>query len=435
MLECGVMQRPPATVGRLPRLWPSRFYYGWAIVWASFLISVAQVPMYGPVFSVFVKPIGDDLGWSRSTITVAFTAGSLGGALLAAGVGPLLDRYGARGVMAATGVIVAGGMLGVAAMSEPWHFWLAYGAARTAAVAGVSLGTTVAIANWFIRMRGRAIAVRAAGQRGGQALVPLLILPVLLTFGWREAFAALAVSALLLVTIPSLLTIRRRPEDFGLRPDGDAREGASASGAGPAGETSWTLGEARRTRTLWAVTAGMSCGIAAQIAINVHAAPNFQDKGMSEGLTVTIVSVFTGVAALSMAGWGALLERVHVRWASMGAMALFAAAMGVLLIADAYPTALLFAVLFGLGTGGWTVAQMIMIPNYFGRLHAGAIKGFVSPIEGVVGISGPLIAAMVFDAAGSYDLAFAGAAALFTAGFAAFYAAKPLGAPPRGATL
>ena len=89
------MQRPPAPVGRLPRLWPPRFYYGWAIVWASFLISVAQVPMYGPVFSVFVKPIGDDLGWSRSTITVAFTVGSLGGALLAAGVGPLLDRYGA----------------------------------------------------------------------------------------------------------------------------------------------------------------------------------------------------------------------------------------------------------------------------------------------------------------------------------------------------
>lgn len=103
-------------------------------------------------------------------------------------------------------------------------------------------------------------------------------------------------------------------------------------------------------------------------------------------------------------------------------MALFAAAMSVLLIADSYPLAILFAVLFGLGTGGWTVAQMMMIPNYFGRFHAGAIKGFISPIEGVVGISGPLVAAAVFDATGRYDAAFVGAGA--------FYAAKPLGAPP-----
>lgn len=426
------MEQGPARIRTLPRWWPPRFYYGWAIVWATFFISVAQVPMYGPVFSVFVKPIADDLGWSRSTITVAFTVGSLGGALLAAGVGPLLDRYGARGVMAATGVIVAAALLGVAAMSEPWHFWLAYGAARTAALAGVSLGATVAVANWFVRMRGRATAIRAAGQRGGQAVVPLLILPLLLTFGWRESFAALAVSALIFVTVPSLLTIRRRPEDYGLRPDGDGRTaaGAASDGAAAAGEPSWTLGEARRTRTLWALAAGMSCGIAAQIAINVHAAPHFQDKGISESLSVTIVSVFTGVAALSMAGWGALLERVHVRCASMAAMALFAAAMGVLLIADSYPLAILFAVLFGLGTGGWTVAQMMMIPNYFGRFHAGAIKGFISPIEGVVGISGPLVAAAVFDATGRYDAAFVGAGALFAAGFAAFYAAKPLGAPP-----
>ena len=138
--------RPTHTL-RLPRFWPSRAYYGWAIVFTSFFISVAQVPMYGPVFSIFLKPIEESLGWSRSTITIGFTIGSLGGALLAAVVGPIVDRYGARIVVAVTGLIVTAGLLGVAAISEPWHLWLAYGAARTASVAGVGLGTTVAIAN------------------------------------------------------------------------------------------------------------------------------------------------------------------------------------------------------------------------------------------------------------------------------------------------
>ena len=460
------MESGPARIQHLPRLWPSRAYYGWAIVFTSFFISIAQVPMYGPVFSVFVRPIADDLGWTRTTVTVAFTVGSLGGALLASVVGPVVDRYGARGVMAVTGLLVTAGLLGIAAMSEPWQFWVAYGAARTVSLAGVGLGTSVAIANWFIRKRGRAIAMRAAGQRGGQAIMPLLILPVLLTLGWRESFVVLGVVAALFITAPSLLFIRRRPEDFGLRPDGDSAPGhphpplpvhplpnlppsrgkgpgrappgdasepgevpASAGTTAASAEYSWTLRQVRATRTLWMLTVGMAAGLAAQIAINVHAVANFEDKGISQGLAVTVASIFTGVAAVSMVGWGVLVERIHVRYVSMAAMVLFFVAMGVLLVAETYPMAVLFALLFGLGTGGWTVAQMIMIPNYFGRLHAGSIKGFISPVEGLLGISGPLVAARVFDATGSYDAAFVGAAVTFAVGIAAFYVAKPLRAP------
>ena len=456
----GLMENGPARIQQLPRLWPSRAYYGWAIVFTSFFISIAQVPMYGPVFSVFVRPIEDELGWSRTTITVAFTVGSLGGALLAVVVGPIVDRYGARGVMSVTGLLVTAGLLAIAAMTEPWHFWVAYGVARTVSVAGVGLGTSVAIANWFIRMRGRAIAMRAAGQRTGQAIVPLLILPVLLSLGWRESFVVLGVVAALFITIPSMLFIRRRPEDFGLRPDGDRVTGraphrdAPTPGEVPASagtthphpplrgdlspqgrggpqqeEYSWTLREVRATRTLWLLTVGMAAGLAAQIAINVHAVANFEDKGISQGLAVTVASIFTGVAAVSMMGWGVLVERIHVRYVSMAAMGLFFLAMGVLLVAETYPMAVLFAVLFGLGTGGWTVAQMIMIPNYFGRLHAGSIKGFISPVEGLLGISGPLAAAFVFDTTGSYDAAFVAAAATFAVGCAAFYLAKPLAHP------
>ena len=135
--------------------------------------------MYGPVFAVFVKPIGDEMGWSRSTITLAFTIGSLGGSMLSALVGSVLDRYGARSVIVVAGMVVGSALFGVAAMTEPWHFWLAYGVGRAAAVAGIGLGTSVSIANWFVAKRGRAVAVRGVGQRTGQSVMPLLILPVL----------------------------------------------------------------------------------------------------------------------------------------------------------------------------------------------------------------------------------------------------------------
>ena len=385
---------PP--VRGLPKLWPSKFFYGWAIVYASFLISIAQVPMYGPVFSVFVKPIEDELGWSRSTITIAFTFGSIGGSLLSAVIGSVLDKYGARTVTVIAGITVASALFGIATMSEPWHFWIAYGIARSAALAGVSLGTSVAIANWFIKNRGRATAIRAMGQRGGQAIVPILIMPVLLILGWRESFAVLAVIALLFITLPAFFFIRRRPEDYGMVPDG-IRINSVDKNESIDHEISWDLKQVRKTRTLWMITIGMSAGIAAQIAINVHAVANFQDQGMSEGLSITIASMFTGVAAVSMMGWGFLLDHLHVRHVSMISMGLFIVSMFILLFAESYVLATLFAITFGVATGGWTVSQMVMIPNYFGRMHAGSIKGFISPVEGIIGISGPLIAAFLFD--------------------------------------
>jgi len=429
------MDLPPAASASIPRLWPfKRTFYGWAIVYTSFLVSFAQVPMYGPVFAIFVKPIGDEMGWSRSTITLAFTIGSLGGSMLSALVGSVLDRYGARSVIVVAGMVVGSALFCVAAMTEPWHFWLAYGVGRAAAVAGIGLGTSVSIANWFVAKRGRAVAVRGVGQRTGQSVMPLLILPVLVLIGWREAFLLLGLLAVVFISVPAGVFLRRRPEDMGLLPDGvgsgKAHEVAQNEPMPVQLEYSWTLRQARRTRTLWVLTLGMALGLAAQIAVNVHIVANFEDQGLSEALAVTVVTIFGGVSAASMLAWGFLAERFNVRSVAMISMALYTVSMLVLLAAGAsYSVAVLFAVIFGLATGGWTVSQVLMLANYFGRKHVGAIRGFVAPIEGLVAISGPMVAALIRDATGSYDAAFWAATAVFGASFAAFLLATPPTAP------
>jgi MFS family permease len=427
MLAAPMRQPPSPTLSptRPSRLWPFKGFYGWAVVATIFTVSVAQTPMYGPVFGVFVKPIADDLGWSHSTVVAAFTIGSLGGALLSLAVGRLLDRYGSRVVVALSGLAVALSLAVVAVMTEPWQFWVAYGAGRSIAVGGVSLGGSVAIANWFIRKRGRATAIRAAGQRGGQSLVPLALLPVLVLVGWRWSFAALSALALVFICVPALVYLRRRPEDHGLLPDGAAAPAPGSAGAHAVDEHAWTLREARRTRALWFIVLGLGAGIAAQIGVNVTVVAHFQDVGLSEGLAISISTVFTGVSALSMLVWGNLVDRTHVRFVCLGCMVLFAAGMGVLLMADTYPLALVFAVLFGLGTGGWTVSQMLMVPNYFGRRNAGSIKGFISPFEGMMALVGPQAAALIHDVTGSYHLAFGIGLGVFGVAFAAFALAAP----------
>ena len=430
----------PAGNQKIPRLWPfKRMFYGWGIVGTSIIISAAHVPMYGPVLSVFVKPIGDEMGWSRATISLAFAIGSLAGAFVSEPAGRVLDRYGARLVIVVSGLVIAAALLGLAAMREPWHLWLFFGVGRTAALAGINLGTTVAVSNWFVRYRGRAIAILAIGLRSGQALFPLFIAPVIIVASFRHAYVLLAVIVLALVVLPAAVFIRRRPEDMGLLPDGEdpgealastaAEPGSSPTSTGPrtrGREVSFTFQEARRTRALWLLIVATSTVFFAQTAVNLHAVANFQDRGIADSFAGVFVFIFAGVSAVSAVGWGLVMERIHVRWGTALAVVVSGFAMAVIAVADSLPMAIAFAVLFGLGTGGWTVAQTLIFADYFGRDHLGAIRGFAAAVSGPAGAAGPLLAGWLRDEQGDYVMAFTGfLGAMVIVFFALVFATPP----------
>ena len=397
----------------LPRLWPFKnVFYGWAVVGTSALVSFAQVPMYGPVLSVFVNPIEQELGWARWETSVAFALGSLGGSVFSSIIGGQLDRYGARTAVVVAGMIVTGVLLGLAVMTEPWHFWGLFGLGRTSALAGVNLGVTVALGNWFIRKRGRAVSFMSIGLRAGQAMVPLVIAtPIILAYSWRHAYVALAVMTFLLIALPGWLFIRRRPEDFGLLPDGarlDEAAGPSADirGRDTDGEVSFTLAEAKRTASFWLLTLATMTVFFAQTAVNVHAVPSVEDRGVSQAFSGAFVFIIMGTAALSSYAWGAFMDKVHVRWGTALATVLSAVAMIILLFADDIPTAIVFGVVFGLGTGGWTIAQTVIFANYYGRRHLGAIRGLSQLLAGPVSATGAVLAGAIKDITASYELAF-----------------------------
>ena len=413
----------------IPRFWPFKnVFFGWGVIGSSVLVSMAHVPMYGPVLSLFVKPIGDDLGWSRGEISVAFAIGSLVGTAVSVIVGHQIDRHGARVAIVIAGFVISGALLGLAFMQEPWHFWVLFGAGRTAALAGISLGTSVAAANWFVRRRGRAVALLGVGLRSGQALFPLFITPIIIVYSWRHAYVMLAVIALVFIVVPAWLFIRRRPEDVGLLPDGDMPVSASYGQATspPPTEESWTLAEARRTPALWLLIAAMSLIFFAQTGVNLHAVASFQDRGVADSFAGLFVFLFAGTAAVSAFGWGVLMDRYHIRWVTLVATFSFVGAMVVLVFADTVFLAVLFAVLFGLGAGGWTTSQTLLFSNYFGRAHLGAIRGFGSALAAPLGAAGPVMAGYIQTYTGSYRISFE----IFIAAMVAVVLALLLAKPP-----
>ena len=407
--------------------WPFDAYYGWAIAWTALIVSFASSVFYGPVLSVWFEPIREETGWESWEIAASFTIGSFSGSILTAVIGRVMDRYGTRTIMALSGMVLAGCMVGLAFMQAPWQMWLFFGTGRAFAIAGVQIGTTVAIANWFIRKRGTATSFAGFGLRAGQALVPLAAAAIIVLLNWRWAYGLLAISAVLLVTAPALVYLRRRPEDYGLLPDGEPPPEPTNGSEGEARETEaqWTTSQARKTLAFWLILLTTSIMFFAQTATNLHAAPHFQTRGVSFESSVVIVFIFAAISAVMTVPWGWVMDRVHVRFVIAMVSLLYFGSMVVIINAHTFAGAVLFGVVFGVAQGGWTVSQRIVVPNYFGRRSVGGIRGQMGLITAFINPVGPLAAAWIRDRTGSYEQAFTIFAFMFLAAIVMMLIATP----------
>jgi sugar phosphate permease len=256
--------------------------------------------------------------------------------------------------------------------------------ARAVSIAGVQLGATVAVANWFIQKRGRAAAMGAFGQRFGQAVVPLMLLPLIIGLSWRSAYVALSISTLLFAALPAFLFLRRRPEDYGMLPDGASPDGyrseppsAREVARAAVDSTPWTVREAFRTRAFWLIVVTMATISFAQTATNLHAAASFQEKGISFAASATIVFVFAMTSAISTFPWGWLIDRLHIRYVMMASATLYSVSMFLIMNATTYLGAVAFGVVFGTAAGAWTLGFRLLIPNYFrSPIHRGDTGGY-----------------------------------------------------------
>ena len=423
------MNSRPNIQPRISIFWPFRkIYYGWAIVTASMFSAAASVPMQGPIMGVFQRPIQDDLGWTSTSISIGFAIGSGMGGIGSIWVGRILDNRGARGVTVISGAIIVGCMIGLASMTQVWHFWGLFGLARGTAAAGAQLATMVALASWFVKKRGRIVGLLGVGQRVGQVIMPIPILAIIVTLGWREAWLALAGFAFLAIVIPSAIYMRRRPEDYGLMPDGQhAVENLPTNSVSEsAGEELWTLAEAKRTKTLWALIIGQAAVILAVNATNLHITASFIDNGLTQSAAVTATTIYLAVAALSVFGWGLVMEHVHTRLLAVISVALYFVSMILAIAANSFLIAVFFSLAYGSALGVWTVVSRMLFANYFGRKSFGTIRGFAAPIMSGVSMIGPIFAGLIRDFTNDYDFAFWVFSLVFVIALIAFSVAKPV---------
>jgi MFS transporter, OFA family, oxalate/formate antiporter len=400
-------------------------FYGWTIVGVAFLIGATEAGAFQNILSVFLKPMAEAFGWSRAVVSGAMAFGSIGAGALSPFIGPFLDRHGPR-MVAFWGVfILSAGLVAMSSANQVWQLYLYFGIGRMVAVGALSLVISVTVSNWFVRQRGRAMGITWLGPRLGSAILPALAQFFIMTQGWRMAWAALGIVVFILSGIPSLLFLRRRPEDVGLLPDGRTSVSEKGQDSGspqtdkPESNVSeidpeWTRAQAIRTSAFWTLTVVCSLAPFAQAGINFHIFPFLTDQGLTEVSSVLVLSTIAGFGALGAIGWGVLAERYNIKnllalngiGSGLVFLLLFVTAKSPFGRSFGNGAIFILAAIHGILHGGRLPMLSIIWANYYGRSALGSIYGFSSPFRFTANAIGPIFAALCFDFFGSYDYPF-----------------------------
>ena len=413
------------------------FYYGWLILGMSSLATFAASGVSQVVMGGIQVYITNDTHWSPSTISYAATAGTWGSGLIAPFIGRLADRHGPRLLMPA-GLIVAGVcFLLLSGVNSVWQFYAAYVVSRAVSnTVLIGLVPRTAAVNFFRRRRNIVLALLSTFRPIAGAINIQLFAVIALAQTWREGFFYLGIFNLVLI-VPVVLLMRRRPEDIGLAPDGaPVNPGtASTSSSSPEraviqpSETSWTVREAAKTRTYWFIVATACVGTLASSSVGFSLVPYLvEDAGLSLAAAAGVLS-FGTVLSIANVGWGVLSDKFTPRRCLMVTMVGSGTLLAYLTMVDSLAEALAFALVWGVFSGAVGSMENMMLAQYYGRDSYGSLLGLFSPFQTAALGLGPSLASLLRTLSGSYGLLYIVMVGAYMASAALLYLARPPARP------
>ncbi|MEQ8678057.1 MAG: MFS transporter [Aggregatilineales bacterium] len=381
----------------------SPIFYGWVIWFVATIGISATSPGQSFSISLFIDHYILDFGLDRTSVSGLYGLGTFIAALSLTWVGRRIDLHGNRMMSIAIALLFGLALLACSLVSGAFTILISFIAIRALGQGSMGLVNSTVIAQWFHKRRGWVMAMSLVGF----ALFQRFYVPQLQGFidvhGWRNAWLLLG-GAILLFVLPLLgLFLRNRPEDFGLKPDGEAT--SLTPGTDKIIEDNWTLIEAQRTPIFWVFIMTRVLTGAWGTALIFHQVSIFESLGYGAGVAATTY----GQIALMTAGFtlfsGWLVDRLHPgKLIALQMLGLMTATALAGLMTESWlliPYSAAFGVFMGIGS----VFDGTVWVNLFGRQHQGAIRGFVAT-SAVIGTSiGPLVFGLSFDTLGDYHAA------------------------------
>ena len=390
------------------------FYYGWVVLGAAGSSMFVRNAAGSLTFAVFVPLIAEDTGWSRAVIGGAAAVGGLLATGASPPVGWAIDRFGARLMLVSSLIIIGLSTIALAWLSV--HIALFYAAMSVGRImfsSPLNVGAATVVGRWFVRQRGRATGLLFLSHSGGMAVFPLVATWVSYAYSWQTAWIALGLMVYAIALAPAALLVAQRPEDIGLRPDGDPPIDTESDGGGapepstPAHvEEQWTTRQTLRTPVLWVLAIGTGFLFLLQSGTNVYQADLLRSRGID--LTLSQLSIVVNAAGTGLGSlvWGRVVENLRVSYTYAMVALVMAVALALFVFADTVLLGYIAAGLFGLAVAGILVVPAVAYANFFGRQSLGTIRGVTEPFTSLGQAIGAVSSGLVFHFAGFYTYAF-----------------------------
>ncbi|MCZ6646211.1 MAG: MFS transporter [SAR324 cluster bacterium] len=403
--------RSASPLARLP------VYYGWVVVAVAFVTMAIGVNTR-TAFSLLYPQILDEFGWDRGVTAAVFSVGFLSSILISPFIGLAMDRFGPRIVIPVGVISLASGLTLATVASTPLQLYLTLGVLVVGGAVLLSYnGHSFFLPFWFVRRRGLAIGIAFSGVGVGSIILFPWVQRIIESSGWREACWTMAILLVVVLLPLNFLLQRRRPEDLGLRPDGDpdpTQPGAEQPGPDNIvnqawAATDWHVFLAMRTRPFWWLFLAYVTGLYAWYAVQVHQIKYLVEGGFSPEQAALALG-FVGLSGIAgQISIGHLSDRIGREWAwSISAMG-FVICYLLLLLLNHYPSsALMYLMAASQGLLGYGMASVYgaMPAELFQSRRYGPIFGMYGVAAGLGAGGGPWVTGLLHDRFGTYTQAF-----------------------------
>ena len=387
----------------------ARYFYGWNVVAATFVMALFTFGLGFYGLTVYVATLQRLHGWSASTVSAPVTVYYVAGALLTTALGSVYERFGPRLVVVGASVVMAGGIMALGLVTRPWQLYPVFlvMAVGWGSMSGAAIN--IILAPWFERRRGLAVSVAFNGATlGGVTVAPVLI-PLIAVLGFTRALVIAGLVSFGAVIAVAAAVMRRGPEALGLGPDGEAAPSAVAA-PGVAAARRWR-GDALRTWRFWSVSAPFALGLAAQVGVLTHLVA-LVTPAVDAGGAARAVGTTTAAALIGRLLTGIVVDRLNRRAVASATLVIQMLGLAVLTWLPSATAVYVGCALFGLGVGNLTTLPGLILAVEWPRERFSALVGLAVAINQFTFAFGPSLVGVIRDRVGGDALALAACATL-----------------------
>ena len=379
----------------------AKLFYGYIVVVVACLILVVTQGLWFS-YGVFFKPISEDFGWTRAVTAGAFSLSTLLHAFVSLVAGKLNDRFGPRKLIVVCGLFLGLGYLLMSQISTIWQLYLFFGVVIAIGQGCAFVPLVSTVSRWFVKRRGLMSGIVVAGAGLGTLNMPPVANLLIASFDWSNTYVIVGIATLLFIVMAAQF-LRRDPSQVGQLPYGETEVSIDNSNANNIG---LSLNQTMRTIQFWLLVLFFLFIMFVSFVILVHLVPHATDLGISKTTSANMLALVGMGSIVGKISMGYISDKVGCKKSLMICAGFIAFSLGGFLIAREIWTISLFALIFGYGFGGIVSAEPLIIGELFGLKSHGAIFGALAVVIGTGGAIGPIVAGKLFDATGSYQLAF-----------------------------